>query len=129
VEPPAPPPPKPTEAEPPLPTLPELSFRKVKFVTQQGAATREIDVSLMFLDDRLGIAPAGGGGIFRTVRYRDVRGATYVREETKRLFARGVRHLLSIQTSDDPLVLRLDNDNVEIVINALEARTKKAVRR
>ena len=52
-----------------------------------------------------------------------------MREETKRLFARGVRHLLSIQTSDDPLVLRLDNDNVEIVINALEARTKKAVRR
>jgi hypothetical protein len=110
-------------------TLPELSFRKVKIVTELDTGTREIEVNLMFQDDRLGVSPAGGGATFRTVRYRDVQSASYAKAQKKRLFIKSSKHLLTIETADQPLVLRLDKDNFEAIITALEARTSKTVER
>jgi hypothetical protein len=119
---------RPTE-HPAAAPLPDLSFRKVKIVTTQGERTREVDVNLMFLEDRVGVSPAGGGATFRSVRYKDVTRATYAREEKQRLFGKSAKHLLTIETAGDPLVLRLDEKSFDAVIRAFEARAKKTVGR
>jgi hypothetical protein len=109
--------------------LPNVSFLKIKHVTRQGEGTREVDVNLMFLEDRVGVSPANGGATIRSVRYQDVTRATYEREERRRLFGRSAKHLLTIETTGDPLVLRLDKGNFDAVIRAFEARAKKTVER
>jgi hypothetical protein len=109
--------------------LPDTSYRKVKIVTQQGEGTREIDVNLMFLEDRVGVAPSAGGATFRSVRYRDITSASYAREQRKRLFIKTSKHLLTIETATEPLILRLDKDNFDAIIRQLESRSKKAVER
>jgi hypothetical protein len=109
--------------------LPDLSFRKVKIVTTQGEGTREVEVNLMFLEDRVGVSPAGGGATFRSVRYQDVTRATYAREEKQRVFGKSTKHLLTVETAGEPLVLRLDEKDIDAVIRAFEARAKKTVGR
>jgi hypothetical protein len=125
----APPPSTPATERPAAAPLPDLSFRKVKIVTRQGDDTREADVMLMFLDDRVAVSPPGGGATLRSVRYLDVTSATYAREQKKRLFIKNSKHLLTIETAGEPLVLRLDNDNFNAVIRAFEARAQKTVER
>jgi hypothetical protein len=130
-------PPMPVEAPPPVPAterqapapLPGVSFLKVRLVTEQGGKAREVDVNLMFLQDGLGVSPAGGGAAIRSVRYQDVTRATYEREDRRRLFGKSAKHLLTIETAGDPLVLRLDKGNFDAVIGAFEERAKKTVQR
>ncbi|MEW5981393.1 MAG: serine/threonine-protein kinase [Acidobacteriota bacterium] len=122
VEPaPAPPPAAPLTL--PRPALPDLSFQKVKLVTEQDGKAREIDVLVMFLSERMAIAPARGGAIFRSVGYRDVSGAGYTKAEKRRLLIRSAQHLFTIESSEGTLLLRLDKDNVETILQAFEART------
>jgi len=142
IQPPPPPPPSsppPVPAEPPPTTpaterqaaapLPDLSFLKIKLVTRQGEGTREVDVHVMFLEDRVGVSPMGGSATFRSVLYRDMTRATYAREEKRRLFGKSAKHLLTIETAGEPLVLRLDKENFDAVIRAFEGRAKKTVER
>jgi serine/threonine-protein kinase len=123
------PPPPPVVEQPKAPPPPDVSFLKVKLMVGQGEATREIDVNLLFLEDRIGVAPERGGATLRTVRYQDVVKASYQREQRRRLFGRSARHLLTIDTSTEPLVLRLDQDNVDAILRAFEAHAHMAVQR
>ena len=109
------------------PALPDLSFQKVKLVTEQDGKAREIDVQLMFLADRLAMAPARGGAIFRSVAYRTVGGGGYTRAEKRRLFIKSAQHMFTIDAADGPLLLRLDKENVEAILQAFEVRTGKSV--
>jgi hypothetical protein len=109
--------------------LPDVTFLKVKLLLGQGEKTREVDVSLVFLEDRVGVSPERGGTAIRSVRYQDVTRATYEREQRRRLFGTSARHLLTIETSGEPLFLRLDNSNVDAVIRAFEERSQKIVER
>jgi serine/threonine-protein kinase len=119
-------------APPPAPAekVPDVSYRKVKLVTQAGASERTADVVLLFSDDRLSVTPAGGGAALRTLRYAEITGASYSKAQRKRLgFISSSRHLLEIETAAEPLMLRLDKDNVEPILAALEARAGRAVGR
>ena len=113
-----------------LVNLPDVSFRKVKLIAHDGAAETAVDVVLMFLEDRLTVTPATGGTTLRSVRYREISGVTYAREEKKRLgLIKSAQHQLTVDTRSAALLLRLDKDNVEAVLSAIESRTGKPVSR
>jgi hypothetical protein len=110
--------------------LPDVSFRKVKLITQQGTVETAVDVVLTFLEDRMTVTPAAGGTALRSVPYREIGGVTYVREEKKRLgLIRSAQHQLTLDTRPAALLLRLDKDNVDAILSAFEARTGKPVSR
>jgi len=107
-----------------------VSFHKIKLVTQAGSSEKSTDVVLMLGADRLSVTPAGGGAALRTVIYADVTAASYSKAQRRRLgFISSAQHLLEIDTAGDPLLLRLDKDNVESILAALETRTGRAVSR
>jgi eukaryotic-like serine/threonine-protein kinase len=111
-------------------TAPDVSFHKIKLVTQAGSSEKATDVVLMLGADRLSVTPAGGGAALRTVTYAEVTAASYSKAQRRRLgFISSAQHLLEIDTAGDPLLLRLDKDNVESILAALEARTGRAVSR
>ncbi|MFO7693401.1 MAG: serine/threonine-protein kinase [Vicinamibacterales bacterium] len=134
---PAPAPPDATSAPPPaapepskVEKAPDVSYRKVKFVTQVDSSERSTDVVLMLSDDRLSVTPAGGGAALRTLRYAEITAASYSKAQKRRLgFIRSSRHLLELETSGETLLLRLDKDNFEPILAAIEARTGQAVSR
>ena len=110
--------------------LPDVSYRKVKLVTRAGSSEKAADVVLLFSDDRVTVAPAGGGASLRTVRYAEITAASYSKAQKKRLgFIGSAQHLLEIGTAGEPLLLRLDKDNVAQILASVEARTGQAVKR
>ena len=140
--PPAPATPVPAAAAPPVATtppeapapaaakVPDVSYRKVKLITQAGSSEKSTDVVLQFSDDRLSVTPAGGGAALRTLRYAEITAASYSKAEKKRLgFIRSAQHLLALETPGEPLLLRLDKDNFQPILAAIEARTGQAVSR
>ncbi len=109
---------------------PDVSYRKIKLVTQAGSSEKSTDVVLMLSDDRLSVTPAGGGLAVRTLRYAEITAASYSKAQKRRLgFIRSSQHLLEIETAGEPLLLRLDKDNFEPILAAIEARTGQAVSR
>ena len=123
------PPPAAPEA-PKAERVPDVSFRKVKLVTQAGSSEKSTDAVLMLSDDRLSVTPAGGGLAVRTLRYTEITSASYSKAQKRRLgFIRSSQHLLEIETAGEPLLLRLDKDNFEPILAAIEVRTGQAVSR
>ena len=126
-------PPAPAAAAPPAAKaekLPDVTFRKVKLVTQSGSSEKSTDVVLLLGDDRLSVTPDGGGAALRTVAYAEITAASYSKAQKKRLgFIRSSQHLLELETAGEPLLLRLDKDNFERILGAIEARTGQAVSR
>jgi hypothetical protein len=109
---------------------PDVSYRKVKLVTQAGSSEKSIDVVLVLSDDRLSVTPDGGGAALRTVRYAEITAASYSKAQKRRLgFIRSSQHLLALETAAEPLLLRLDKDNFEPILASIEARTGQAVSR
>jgi serine/threonine-protein kinase len=110
--------------------IPDVSYRKVKLVTQAVSPERTTDVVLLFSDDRLIVTPTGGGAALRTVRYSEITAASYSKAQKKRLgFISSSQHLLKIDAAGEPLLLRLDKDTVEPILASVEARTGQAVSR
>jgi serine/threonine-protein kinase len=117
-------------AEPRVERLPDVTYRKVKLVTQAGTSEKSTDVVLVFSDDRLSVTPAGGGAALRTLGYAEITASSYSKAQKKRLgFIKSAQHLLEIDTAGEPLLLRLDKDNFEPILAALETRSGKAVSR
>ena len=135
----APAPAPPDEQAAPPPAAPEaskvervadVSYRKIKLVTQAGSSEKSTDVVLMLSDDRLSVTPAGGGLAVRTLRYAEITAASYSKAQKRRLgVIRSSQHLLELETAGEPLLLRLDKDNFEPILAAIEARTGQAVSR
>lgn len=110
--------------------LPDTTYRKVKLVTQSGSSEKSTDVVLLFSDDRLSVTPAGGGAALRTLSYAEITAVSYSKAQKKRLgFIKSAQHLLAIETAGEPLLLRLDKDNFEPILAAVETRTGKVVSR
>ena len=109
---------------------PDVTFRKVKLVTQAGSSEKSTDVVLLFGGDRLSVTPDGGGAALRTVSYAEITAASYSKARKRRLgFIRSSQHLLELETAGEPLLLRLDKDNFEPILGAIEARTGQVVSR
>ena len=112
----------------------------------EGSKSREVDALLSLEPGNLIVRSKSNGAVIRTVPYSAIAAATYVRARKARgqaipgasnvpddvggsgIFG-GARHWLTLQTSDDYVIIRLDDRNVNGVLNGLEARTGNKVTR
>jgi len=112
----------------------------------EGSKSREVDALLSLEPGNLIVRSKSNGAVIRTVPYSAIAAATYVRARKPRgqaipgasnvpddvggsgIFG-GARHWLTLQTSDDYVIIRLDDRNVNGVLNGLEARTGNKVTR
>lgn len=112
----------------------------------EGSKSREIDALLSLEPGNLIVRSKNDGAVLRTVPYSAIAAATYIRARKPRgqsmpgvsnlpddvggsgIFG-GARHWLTLQTSDDYVIIRLDDRNVIAVLNGLETRTGNKVTR
>jgi hypothetical protein len=105
-----------------------------------------VDALLSLEPGNLIVRSKSDGAVLRTVPYTAIAAATYARGRRPRgqtltgasnvpddvggsgLFG-GARHWLTLQTSNDYVIIRLDDRNVISVLNGLEARTGNKVMR
>ena len=137
----------PAAATPPAANLPPQSFGDMKVLLADGDKTREMDALLSLESDHFVVRNRDNGVVLRSVPYRSLAAATYSRSRRPRwkedgsaaaipksfggsgFFLKTSKHWLSLQTTSDFLVLRLDDKNVGDVITSLEARTGSKVDR
>lgn len=127
---------------PPAPAdAPTQNFGEVRAIAVDGNRGREIDATLFLEPGNLVIRERGNNTVLRTLPYRAIAAGTYMRGKRPRgqkngtlpdvpdnlagsgsLFGQA-RHWLTLQTSSEFLVVRLEDRNVVGVINNLETRT------
>jgi hypothetical protein len=144
----------PTRAEPPNapavdapPAEPEapITFNDVKMLVVDGSKSREASGRLTFREGKVTFLPEKGHD--RSFPYRSLVSATYSQSKHPRwkeglgvavavgvfsapiFFMKSTRHWLTLQSGDDFMVLRLDKNNVNLVLPALESRTGLKVER
>lgn len=125
-----------------------VSFRDVRIVYESEGRPKEADVVLVFEGGRLTAQPKDKDAPRnKSFAYRSIVGATYSQSRHPRwkegagvavlagvfatpvFFMKSVRHWLTLQTADDFMVLRLDKDNVRVVLPVLETRAGLTVDR
>ena len=114
-------------------------FQNLKLLTVIGKKATDQDVILTFSSGQISLAPKNGGSAILTMPYKSVVHATYVKSKEPRWDAtlpsptekldmpgfliRGSRHWLTLQTRIQYVILRLEDDNFERIIQAIEARS------
>jgi hypothetical protein len=134
-----------TPATPAAADAPAEHFADVKVLAVDGSRGREVD-ALLGLEPGTLYVRSREGQVLRTLAYRNVTALTYARARRPRGqtipgalevpenfggsgFLGGSRHWLTLQTSGEFLVIRLEDRNVIRIMQAIEARTGlKAVR-
>jgi hypothetical protein len=115
---------------PPQPAKGKEVFQKVHLLAPDQGRVKEIDVVLQFEPDKLLISSQGEGDLLKSFPYAQIKSAEYSYSDRIRLF--GViwagsrferKHFLTIKTSGDYAVLRLDKENYKVILAALETRT------
>ena len=120
-------------------SAPTENFGDIKTLIFEGSKSREVDALLSLEPGNLIVRSKSDGAVLRTVPYTAISAATYARGRRPRgqtltgasnvpddvggsgLFG-GARHWLTLQTSNDYVIIRLDDRNVVPVLNGLEAR-------
>jgi len=133
-----------TPAPPATASAPTENFGDIKTLIFEGSKSREVDALLSLEPGNLIVRSKSDGAVLRTVPYTAIAAATYARGRRPRgqmltgasnvpddvggsgLFG-GARHWLTLQTSNDYVIIRLDDRNVVPVLNGLEARTGSKV--
>jgi eukaryotic-like serine/threonine-protein kinase len=134
----------PSEPVVPSPAMaPAENFGDVRTVIFEGSKSREVDALLSLEPGSLIVRSKSSGAVLRTVPYASISAATYARARRPRgqniqgasnvpddigggLFG-GARHWLTLQMSNDYVIIRLEDRNVIPVLNGLEARTGSKV--
>ncbi len=119
---------------------PAEHFADVRVLIVDGSKTRETEAMLSLEPGTLAIRGRSGGATLRSLTYRAITAATYVRAKRPRgqklagttpvpenvggagVFG-GARHWLTLQTAAEFLVLRLEDRNVIRIMQAVESRT------
>jgi hypothetical protein len=125
---------------PPRPTPNTTAFNDVTLLVQEGDKRKDIDSFLLFQPDALVVQPKDKKQAqpLRTLAYADVKSAEYSFGKSPRvsaallvspffLFSASKSHWLTVKTSDDFALLRLDKSNYKLVIGELEKRAKITV--
>jgi eukaryotic-like serine/threonine-protein kinase len=133
-------------AQPAAASAPAENFGDIKALVFDGSKSREVDALLSLEPGNLIVRGKSDGAVLRTVPYTAIAAATYARGRRPRgqtlagasnlpdavggsgLFG-GARHWLTLQTSNDYVIIRLDDRNVIRVLNGLEARTGSKIMR
>ena len=122
-----------------------LDVKDVKVLIVDGRKTQDQDVLLGFGAGQIALTNPRGGAALTALQYRNLSHATYVRARDPKWsetggatppkdldvgsFIRTSKHWLVLQTRDSYLILRLEDRNVQAVLQAVEARTGLAIDR
>jgi hypothetical protein len=127
-------------------SAPVENFGDIKALIFEGSKSREVDALLSLEAADLIVRSKSDGSVLRTVPYTGIAAATYAHARRPRgqaiagasnvpdnvggsgLFG-GARHWLTLQTSNDYVIIRLEDRNVIPVLNGLEARTGNKILR
>jgi serine/threonine protein kinase len=136
----------PVPEQPTAASAPAENFGDVKTLIFEGSKSREVDALLSLEPGKLIVRKKSDGTVLRTVPYTAIAVATYARARRPRgqtvpgasnvpddvggsgLFG-GARHWLTLQTSNDYVIIRLEDRNVIPVLNGLETRTGSKILR
>ncbi len=115
-------------------------FDNVKLLLSTGGETEETEAVLSLEDGKLLVTSRKEGAVLKEIAYEDIKAAQYTFSRHPRwkegdgfagvvgvlaapvFFLKGKKHWLTIQTADDYALLRLDKNNYQIVLLALETR-------
>ena len=122
------------------------NFKKSKLIVQKdNGDSKEVDVLLVFEEDRLDIKDKKGRAILKTFEYGDVKRADYSHSKHPRwktgaalivpltifalpfFFMKGKKHWLTIQAEEDYAVLKLDKKNYKFINAAFEGHSSVEV--
>jgi serine/threonine-protein kinase len=119
------------------PTEEHLFFSNIKLLSVVGKKATDQDVLVSFGSGQISVTPKGGGTATLTIAYKAVVHGTYVKSRdprwdaslpapTEKLDMPGLirtgRHWLTLQTRIGYTILRLEDDNFERIIQAVETR-------
>jgi hypothetical protein len=137
-----PPPPVKAAAAPPI------LFNDVRvLVTDPGNKGRERQAVLQFADGRVSLVDRDGGGTIASLAYAEVQGAFYSRSKQPKWrdangkeveskvdlgrlgFFRGDRNWLILLNAGEPLIIRLEDSNIQKILPAVQERTGVEIKR
>jgi serine/threonine-protein kinase len=138
----APPPAVKTAAAPPI------LFNDVRvLVTDPGNKGRERQAVLQLADGRVSLVDRDGGGAIASLAYAEVQGAFYSRSKQPKWrdangkeveskvdlgrmgFFRGDRNWLILLNAGEPLIIRLEDSNLQKILPAVQERTGVEIKR
>jgi hypothetical protein len=120
------------------PTEEHLFFSSLKLLSVIGKKASDQDVLLSFAGGQISLTAKGGGSAMVTIPYKNVVRGTYIKAReprwdaslpspTEKLDLPGLiktaRHWLTLQTRTAYVILRLEDDNFERIIQAVETRS------
>ena len=121
-----------------------LTFPDVKLLSVIGTKATDQDVLLSFVGGQMALTGKGGGSAIMTLGYKTLAHATYIHAKDPKWDAtlpappdkldmpgliHPSRHWLTLQTRTGYVILRLDDDNWERILQAIETRTGQKVDR
>ncbi len=130
-------------ARPQSTQMPNVELDKTKLIVGE----KEVDAILQFEGDQVRVVSKKGRSLLRTIAYADVVGSEYSYSKHRRwksgigaavvggvfaaplFFMKGKKHWLTIRTESDQIGFRLDKNNFDPVISALEKRSGIRVER
>ena len=150
-------PPVPPPAEPPAPPanpvaaatpeVPPITFEQVKIVLADGNNLRDRDAVLRLSGDQLSVLDRSGNTEILSLPYKAVAGAFFSRSKQPKWkgpdgkeeeasvdlgalgFFRGERNWVILTTQTGRVILRVENDDLQNVLSAVQQRTGVAVQR
>ena len=127
---------------------PPILFNDVRvLVTESGNRGRERQAVLQLADDRVSLVDRDGGGPIATLAYGEVQAVFYSRSKQPKWrdadgkeveskvdlgrmgFLRGDRNWLILLTAGEPLIIRLEDSNLQKILPAVQERTGVEVKR
>jgi hypothetical protein len=127
---------------------PPLLFNDVRLlVADADNKGRERQAVLQLADGKLSVVDRNGGGPITSIRYSDVVGAFYSRSKQPKWrdasgkeveskvdlgrmgFLRGDRNWLILLTAGEPIIIRLEDSNLQKILPAVQERTGVEVKR
>lgn len=143
----APPPPKEVSAPASKPELPAITFDDVKVVLADGDNLRDRDAVMRLMGDHLAVLDDSGTTVILTLPYAAIVQAFYSRSKQPKWkgpdgkeaeasvdlgalgFFRGERNWLILTTQGGRVIVRVENDDLQSVLTAVQERTGVAVQR
>lgn len=114
-------PPPPAQPATPPPSLPTVTFDKVKLV--RGDRNVEVDALLELNTANLSVKNLNGRVTWHSVSYGSIAAASFGQQQQTRVFVRTTRYVLTIRTqAGENIELRLDRENYAAILKALQQR-------
>ncbi len=121
-----------------------LTFSNVKLLTVSGSKAQDQDVLISFVGGQISVTSKSGGTAIVSMPYRSIAHGTYIHAKDPKWdatlpaptgkmdmpgFIRTSHHWLTLQTHTAFVILRMEDDNWERIVQAVEARAAMKIER